>query len=184
MEMISDGIVAALGLAVVGLFVWAVKNHFASEGMTWLARGISLIVIIETVYLAWAQFAYTQPMPAKILGIVLMGSSVWLFFAAMAASRDANLRFAFAPEQPHTLVQEGPYKLVRHPFYVSYLLLWLGWTIAVATIWAWPLFLIVLALYWGAARMEENKFSQTAMAEAHAEYKRRVGFFWPKFSRG
>jgi protein-S-isoprenylcysteine O-methyltransferase Ste14 len=104
-----------------------------------------------------------------------------LFWAAISASRKARLRFAFDPENPHSIVTGGPYRYLRHPFYTSYLLFWSGWAIAGWSAWTIVPVAIFAAIYVTAALAEEKKFSGTALAGDYEDYKMRAGFFWPRF---
>lgn len=179
MELAADSIVTLVGLVVLGATLWAVRSHFASEEMLPRAKLISTFVIFNMFLLVYLTWTLVQPVVAQIIGALIMIGSAWLFFAAIKASKEAQLRFAFDPEKPHSLLDSGPYALVRHPFYVSYIMLWLGWALAAWSLWTLPIFVILLVLYINAAQMEERNFAGTPMADDHVAYKRRVGFFWP-----
>ena len=180
MQVFLDIVVTALSLGVVLAYVWSVRGHFSSPKTPAGAWVISTAVTSSTLLLLWLVWSNEQPAAAQIAGIALELLSVWLFVAAIMASRQAKLRFAFDPAHPHGLVDTGPYRLVRHPFYVSYLLFWTGWTIAT---W-WPLAVIVpvvfLWLYVRAAQMEERNFAASPLSANYADYSRRVGFFVPR----
>ena len=87
-----------------------------------------------------------------------------LFWWAIVTSRKARLRFAFAPDDPHSLLTDGPYGYVRHPFYTSYIIFWIGWGIATWSIWAVVPVAGIAILYVFAALDEEKKFSRTPLA--------------------
>ena len=108
-------------------------------------------------------------------------ASLWLFWRAIAASRAARLLLAFDPGQPSALVRHGPYRIVRHPFYTSYLLFWTGWSIAAWSAWTLPPLVAVLAIYIVAARTEEGKFARSPFAAEYETYRRRAGMFWPRW---
>lgn len=182
MDFATDGIVIFVGLVVLGATIWAVRDHFTSEVMSAQARLISTVVVLNALLLIYLTLTLAQPFAAQITGVVIIIGSAILFFAAIKASKEAQLRFAFDPEKPRSLLNSGPYGLVRHPFYVSYVLLWLGWALASWSIWALPSFVVLLVLYVRAAQFEEQNFAETDMAVDHAAYKQKVGFFWPRLS--
>lgn len=181
MDFLVDLVTSLIGVGVLGATIWAVRGHFTSTKMLPRAQAISLFVILNAVLLLVLTFLLAQPIFAQLVGMVIILASGVLFFAAINESKNAKLRFAFDPEKPASLLDTGPYALVRHPFYVSYVMLWVGWAIAAWSLWTLPFLIALIWLYFDAANMEERNFTDTPMAEAHADYKQRVGFFWPKF---
>lgn len=75
----------------------------------------------------------------------------------------------------------GPYSLVRHPLYVSNLLLALGF----AALSENPLVLLVVAIYFAMQYLATIRYEETALrvtfGETYAEYARRVPCFIPNF---
>jgi protein-S-isoprenylcysteine O-methyltransferase Ste14 len=182
MELVQDLLISALAVTVLYHHGWAGKGHFQSETMP---RGAILILVVALMtglmflFLTWTT---PQPLLAWLPGVAAMVFAWWLFWRAIAASRGGGLRLAFDEAGPRSLVVEGPYRYVRHPFYVSYVIFWAGWTLA---LWSWVAllpFAIVVAVYVTAARMEERKFAATPMAASYDAYRASTGFFWPKIS--
>jgi protein-S-isoprenylcysteine O-methyltransferase Ste14 len=163
--------------------VWAVRGHFTSERMALPAKLISLMVVVTSLYFLYLTWTESQPAIAQTLGAAIGLASLQIFRAAIAASKQARLRFAFDEQKPHGLVVSGPYRHVRHPFYTSYLMFWTGWAIATWTSTAAVPVAIILVLYVLAARMEERNFAHSPLATEYADYRRRTGFFWPRLSR-
>ena len=181
MAFVLDLLVSLVGLGVFGQHVWALRGHFASSTMTGGARAISggaLLAFLVMLLLLWT---LDQPIGAQLVGIVIMVASLALFWAAVRASSAARLRFAFDEALPQSLVTIGPYQRIRHPFYSSYLVFWLGWAIATWSPWALLPVAIMATLYTIAARYEENLLSRSEMAPAYAAYRQQAGLFWPKF---
>jgi protein-S-isoprenylcysteine O-methyltransferase Ste14 len=182
MQWAIDLLVSLVSVGVVGSYIRATRDHFVSENMQLGAKLISAIVLLTTAVFLVLTWAVSQPLWAQLAGLAAEIASGFLFFATIRASKAARLRFAFDPEAPHTLLQEGPYKYVRHPFYTSYLIFWAGWAVA-----SWSVFgllnLFVLAiLYVWAARFEEQSFLGTGLGEEYRAYKARTGLFWPKLN--
>ncbi|MCW0181487.1 MAG: isoprenylcysteine carboxylmethyltransferase family protein [Zavarzinia sp.] len=111
--------------------------------------------------------------------LVLLLASAALYGWAIMTTRRQRLSLAFSGDEPDFLVAEGPYRLIRHPFYTAYLLYWIGGTIAARQ----PLLLIAVAVMaagftWAALR-EEAKFASSRLAPAYDAYRRRTGMFLP-----
>jgi protein-S-isoprenylcysteine O-methyltransferase Ste14 len=85
------------------------------------------------------------------------------------------------PEAPLCahLVEGGPYRLLRHPFYCSYLLAWTAGIAATGRWWLIPTVLVMLAIYVRAARMEEDKFTRSPLAAAYERYRSQTGMLLP-----
>jgi protein-S-isoprenylcysteine O-methyltransferase Ste14 len=186
-SIVVEIIVLAVSWAIVALHIQATRSHFVSEKMARGAMFLAILVVGSTLIFSVLLFvAGPQPLAVSIVGVLIELGSLWLFRAAITASREARLAFAFDPAMPHGLVNNGPYRLVRHPFYTSYVLFWIGWAISIWSPWVLPFVVGLVAFYVGAARGEERKFAATALGPDYQRYRESTGFFWPKlggFSR-
>ncbi|MBE7733596.1 methyltransferase family protein [Devosia faecipullorum] len=180
MEWILDGLVTLTAALIVGAYMWSVRHHFSSETMPPGARVVAASVTGSTVIMLVLTWLVDQPLLAQIVGLAIQLCSVCIFYAAIMASRKARLRFVFDPAHPHSLVEEGPYRLVRHPFYLSYSIFWSGWAIATWSIIAAACALLLIWLYIKAARLEERNFEASSLSSNYADYKARTGFFLPR----
>ncbi|WP_165837583.1 methyltransferase family protein [Zavarzinia aquatilis] len=111
--------------------------------------------------------------------LTLLLLSAALYGWAILTTRRQRLSLAFSGDAPDFLLAEGPYRLIRHPFYTAYLLYWLGGTIAARQ----PLLLLAVGVMaagfaWAALR-EEAKFAASPLAANYAAYRRRTGMFLP-----
>lgn len=162
------------------LHLRATRTHFTSKSLTpgsaAIAAGVVLTALAYTV-LVWT---LEQPAWAQVSGVLVEAAGVWLFLAAIRASRVARLRFAFDPAQPAGLLTDGPYRWIRHPFYASYLLVWAGWALATGSGWSLIPLSVMAGLYLIAAQYEERLFAATPLAREYALYRSRAGLFWPK----
>ena len=91
-----------------------------------------------------------------------------------------NLTDTVVTRKDHTLVMTGPYRYVRHPFYVSFALAVLGISLATAN---WFFLLagaIPLAFIVARTPIEEAKLVER-FGEDYRQYMRKVGRFVPRF---
>lgn len=90
-----------------------------------------------------------------------------------------NLTDTVVTREKHTLVTSGPYRWVRHPFYVAVLLAVLGNALMAAN---WFLFLtgaLVFVLMTIRMRKEEELLV-ARFGDAYRDYMKRTGRFWPR----
>jgi protein-S-isoprenylcysteine O-methyltransferase Ste14 len=121
--------------------------------------------------------SYTRVIAAFIILIL----STFLFFWSLKVNRTRPLTLAFAPDPPLHLVQKGPYRLIRHPFYTAYLLSYSSAFIFSFNFYTLLTLLLMLSLYGYAARIEEKKFlNSTRFSNAYKIYMSGTGGFLPK----
>jgi protein-S-isoprenylcysteine O-methyltransferase Ste14 len=112
-----------------------------------------------------------------------LGSLLAVAGAALVVSSRAALgpAWSFVPkaDQETGLVTTGPYRLVRHPIYLGFILLAVGQALSFIS---WPAFLIVLSgivpTFAWRARAEEKLLSRT-FGERYAVYKRQTKMIIP-----
>jgi protein-S-isoprenylcysteine O-methyltransferase Ste14 len=80
----------------------------------------------------------------------------------------------------HTLVVRGPYRYVRHPFYVAIALQMLGGGLVTANWFILLAGIIPFAFLVARTRIEERKLVDRFGVE-YQDYMRRVGRFVPRF---
>lgn len=161
-------------------FGWAMVGHFRPAGKP--RAGMLFTAATVPVFAAlhlWAIF--TKPLPGAPLGLILYAAGAGLFWQTIAVTRGLNLAACFQGAVPERIVCTGPYHFIRHPFYVSYLLVWIGGF--AATGW-WPLAVTAIVMgtvYYRAARQEEHAFLNSQHAAAYSNYMRKIGAFVPRF---
>ena len=174
-----DFVVIAAALITIMTYSWSIKAHFKSTRMPEGAWLISVLVIASGLVLGALVYVLEQPTVTQYCGLVIMIAAYCLFWRTIAETRAVALLAAFDEKLPASLVMSGPYRLVRHPFYSSYILFWAGFAVAAWSIWAIIPFIGMTVTYWRAARDEEAKFSKTPMAETYARYVSETARFIP-----
>lgn len=152
-------------LVLIGIRVGAVP--FFAALVTWL---------IDPRRMEWS--AFPAPDWLRWVGVGL-GLCWGLLLVWTFRHLDRNLTDTVVTRKEHTLVKDGPYRFVRHPFYLALLLGVMGITLIMAN-WA----VLLAAVIPGACIIartatEERKLVERFGAE-YEEYQRRVGQFFPR----
>ena len=179
---------AAIGIAAldVSAFAWGVWGVFVRDGRP--TRGLTVLkagAAVSAVAVVWALVASPRVQGWNALaGLAMLLGALLLFALSVRVNRARPLSLAYCQDRPLHVQDAGPYRWVRHPFYVSYLLTYAGALLASGN----PLLLGVVlgmaAVYVHAARAEERKFLVSPLHAEYAAYQRRTGMFIPRLSRG
>lgn len=111
------------------------------------------------------------------------------------ASTKRGLTAAFSDDEPTFLITNGPWAIVRNPFYSAYLASLIagfivtsssnhpdhGHTSLVSHAGGITLagLIVAASIWWSAIREEEAKFSSSKLRNKHEEYKKRVWCLLP-----
>lgn len=169
-------------IACFGSFTWAIKYHFRVIGKT--PFGTQLIKVVGGIFTLMHLIALLQPNAARgmpaVVAFILYCVSFVLFWICVRINREKPFSVAFSTDQPEHLMARGPYRFVRHPFYLSYSLGWIASIIASAQPWLLLSLLVMGTIYYRAAAAEERKFASSRLATAYGSYKQRTGMFFPR----
>ncbi len=138
--------------------------------------GGTIAYVVNPQRMAWA----SVPLPnwMRWTGAELLAACALLLTWTLH-SLGKNLTDTVETRKAHTLVTTGPYRWVRHPFYVSALLLVVSCALLAAN---WFIFVCALALFTMMARrtrIEEEKLAERFGDEYH-RYRERTGAFFPR----
>lgn len=109
--------------------------------------------------------------PFHLLSFVFIGGGFILLSAAWRVLYQAQLT--------GTLARTGPYARVRHPQYVGFVLIMVGFLFQWPTILTLAMFPILLGMYWRLALHEEREV-EADFADAYRRYAARVPRFVPQ----
>jgi len=136
----------------------------------------SLMMIFE--YPIPIFFCYQLPSAGIRVGLEIIGILVFLMGGFLLLWSRLSLRRSFRlggvkPSNTDYLTTHGPYKVVRHPMYLSALLVLLGLTLILTSFLMAIMFVMLLVLILKLIPVEEAQLDQ-AYPMAYAEYCRRV----------
>jgi protein-S-isoprenylcysteine O-methyltransferase Ste14 len=173
-------VLLAAGLLCFAAFCWGVKSHFRRTGR--IPPGTQAIAALSAAGFGCflLRLALCRLGPAWPAALALFVLSAGLFAWTVGATRQSPPTLAFDTDQPAVLLRHGPYRLVRHPFYLSYVLFWAGTAAASPGPWPWLTPAVMTAVYLRAALLEERKFGRSGLASAYEMYRGQAGLFWPR----
>jgi protein-S-isoprenylcysteine O-methyltransferase Ste14 len=175
----------ALSTIVFVAFAWAIRRHFVSDSPNPKMRILAVLGVMT--FAVYVEQILLSPHPlwrAYLVGAALHVLSLYIFSTAVMATRERKLHIAFSEAPCDFIVTSGPYAYLRHPFYVSYAIFWLGCTIETLSLACAVLALVLCGFYVGAARKEEARFLRSPAAEAYRDYQAKAGLFWPRLHLG
>jgi len=170
------------GTLCFGSFVWAAKYHFRDAGM--MSRGMLVLSGGNLVGFAWFVFGLNvMPGGYRLAPFALCVLSMLLFWWCILHTRRQHFTLAFSKDTPSFLDTRGPYRVARHPFYLSYLIFWVAVALAIPSAVSWSVVAIMVGLYTLAATREEAKFLKSSLASDYQIYRRQTGIFFPLLVR-
>lgn len=110
--------------------------------------------------------------PIHLAGNILIFAGMYLVYRAWRVLHDA--------QQEGRLAQDGPYSKIRHPQYVGFFLVMLGFLVTWPTLLTLAMFPVLAFFYIRLARQEERQVRKE-FGEAYDEYARDIPAFFPKF---
>lgn len=148
-------------------------SHQRSWLRVWLVLVIAGVAILPrfqgsgTERLLWSRSA--------LLGIVALlmvaGGAAFGVWARLAIGSNWSGNVTF--KEGHELVENGPYRYVRHPIYSALLLMGLGSALYFAQAFGFALLGFVLVVFVAKMRLEERLMTEH-FGERYVDYRRRV----------
>ena len=121
-----------------------------------------------------------QPRVSLLIGqALLVAVALALFWWAILATRTRRFSVAYSLETPEFFFGGGPYRYVRHPFYLSYILFWIGTALAAGP-WQWLWAVGLTGWYVLVALQEERGFASSSHSAAYANYRAQTGMIIPR----
>ena len=112
--------------------------------------------------------------PLHLLSNLVIGAGLYLLYRAW--------RVLYAAQHEGRLASTGPYARLRHPQYVGFLAVMVGFLLQWPTVLTLLMFPVLVVVYWRLARKEEQILVRQ-FGTAYQDYARRVPGFLPRFRR-
>jgi protein-S-isoprenylcysteine O-methyltransferase Ste14 len=126
---------------------------------------------------------YGLLVPAAVCGAILSLGAVILYEWTRRIVIDRNFYVGLAGEVPPALCDAGPYRYVRHPFYLSYMVAFLGVAVAFPSLVVSAVCLLNIGLFVYMGLDDERVLLASSLGADYRAYRGRVGMFVPRFGR-
>ena len=180
MQQVVVGVLLVCGFMTFGAFSLAVRLHFKSSKMPTGMKLISLVSVVGFALFTYFSLSDIRPMVMSAISTAIILSSAALFTWSIVTTRDHHFKLAFDPATPNGICSTGPFRYVRHPFYLSYIVFWAGAYVGTLSLAVLVVAIILINLYTYAALAEEAAFSQSDLNGQYAIYRQRTGFIIPR----
>lgn len=148
------------------------KGRLSSVVWIWLVAALSIIAANAALFLIQARFPGNSSIYTAIAAMLILAGLGIRWWAIVTLGRFFSVDIAV--QEQHRIVQEGPYRWIRHPAYTGLLIIFLGVGIAFRN-WV-SLVLIVLpitTLFLYRIRIEEAALSEE-LGTAYLEYRKKT----------
>lgn len=183
--MILENLILSFFFSLIVLsFIWARYSFFRKESsrahlISFINDPLVAVQIVFTYYGLLTEAALrTSVAIAGVLGYSLALSLFWW------ALNSVN-RLNFASEGvTGEIIVTGAFSFVRHPLYLSYIVVWLTSSLILGHWALWISAILLFTMYFTVAKQEERLILESDLSTSYSSYKRRVGMFLPiKFNR-
>ncbi|PCJ21854.1 MAG: hypothetical protein COA96_15135 [SAR86 cluster bacterium] len=165
-------IVIVLMWARVRIFTIQSSNSMRSS---WIYDPIVTIHIVETYRLLVLETDKGVVTNEFSLFLYALGFSLFLW--SICTTR--TLHFAFG-ENSEKILTKGPFAVVRHPFYLSYIIIWSSSSLLFNSIILWFTLTFLVAFYICSAMNEEKVILASDNSKEYRKYRKNVGMFIPR----
>jgi protein-S-isoprenylcysteine O-methyltransferase Ste14 len=176
-DTLLEWILAGAGGATLIVFAVALQNFFVQPPtLTRLQRLFQDLSVLVGVTHGLALLMLDAAGDVwSATGIVLYVVALALFLAAIEAARRVPMTrtFVYTPKCD-TILTKGPYRLIRHPIYLSYSLAWCAAPIATHSLVLGATALFMITCYVISARQEERLLAAGPRGVEYAGYLRKT----------
>lgn len=179
----------AIGISIVGVFftIMALVSMFffvvADSGAKRARRIITIIAGSGSVYVLFRLSEQNStPNYLNLFSILLYCYSIFIFCWAWRENKTRSFDFVGSNRMPKQIIQEGPYKFVRHPFYASYISAWIASYISTRDIIVLFISITLFIFYFHHSMREEKRFLDSHLSEQFRIYSSKSGMFIPRLS--
>jgi protein-S-isoprenylcysteine O-methyltransferase Ste14 len=126
---------------------------------------------------------YGLVLPLALCGCFFALCSVMLYEWSRRTVVDRNFYIGLAGDVPSAVCNVGPYRYVRHPFYLSYMVAFVGVAVAFPSFIVAGVCMLNIGLFVYMALDDERVLLESPLGADYRAYRGRVGMFVPRLKR-
>jgi protein-S-isoprenylcysteine O-methyltransferase Ste14 len=179
-------ILVASAAGAVTFFSVGLTSYFErrDDRPRWVRFIHDLGLLLSLAHLAGVFLLEPQSDAFAIAGILMYTAAIAIFLSAIETADRTRLHRMFIDHPlPDRLITDGPYRWVRHPFYLGYIIGALAPAVAIHHPVILLVSIIMVAITVVAAFREERVWLASPRGDEYREYRRRVGMFLPFIGR-
>jgi protein-S-isoprenylcysteine O-methyltransferase Ste14 len=119
--------------------------------------------------------------PLALCGAILALGSVTLYEWSRRTALERNFYIGLSGEVPGAVCDAGPYRYLRHPFYLSYMVAFVAVAVAFPSIWVIGVCVLNIGLFAYMAVDDERVLLLSPLSGDYTIYKARAGMFLPRW---
>jgi protein-S-isoprenylcysteine O-methyltransferase Ste14 len=132
--------------------------------------------LFGTLVVLWQGLCNGFDLTPAASGAALSVLSLALYEWARRTIIGRRFAIALADEVPEAVCEDGPYRYMRHPFYLSYVVASLGMLVATLNLIAAAVFVCNSIVFTYMARDDERTLKASPLSSDYDAYRQRVGF--------
>jgi protein-S-isoprenylcysteine O-methyltransferase Ste14 len=150
------------------------KDNGALLGQMSFISGMACVLVMGLFY--------GLLVPLALSGAVIALAALTLYEWSRRTVVERDLYVGLSGEVPRAVCEVGPYRFVRHPFYLSYMVTFVGVAVAFPSVIVGGVCLLNIGLYVYMAKDDEKVLSNSVLGPVYGAYRARVGMFLPRFA--
>jgi len=150
------------------------RDNGAMLGQISFLSGMSCVLFMGLFYGLWV--------PLAVCGAILALGSLILYEWTRRKVIDRNFYVALSGEVPGAVCEEGPYRYVRHPFYLSYMVAFVAVAVGFPSPIVSGVSLLNIGLFVYLALDDERVLLVSSLGATYVAYRGRVGMFVPRIT--
>jgi len=166
-------------------YSWATKYYFNTTNKNiktskrFYVSAVSFLIITQ-LYSFYIDLNTNIPIINTSITLLILICGLILFWKTVKVGNRNFFQFAFSNIPPDHLITEGTFKYIRHPFYTSYILTWVGAFVYNYNLYQLIFIIPIIIFYIKSALYEEKLLLNGKISDKYKKYMTFTGRFFPR----